>query len=76
MLTNKQEQTTLTADQQLASRQALQPLEAAQQFGSGVTQLIAGYPGREVIQPPAPAPSPLATGLRNCINISWYLQIN
>ena len=44
----------LTAQQQLLSRQALQPLEAAQQFGSGVTGLIAGYPGRDVIQPPAP----------------------
>ena len=53
----------LTAQQQLLSRQALQPLEAAQQFGSGVTQLIAGYPGRDVIQPAAPTPSPLATGL-------------
>ena len=53
----------LTAQQQLLSRQALQPLEAAQQFGSGVTQLIAGYPGRENILPPAATPSPLATGL-------------
>ena len=52
----------LTAQQQL-SRQALQPLEAAQQFGSGVTGLIAGYPGRDVIQPAAATPSPLATGL-------------
>ena len=41
------QQQLLTAEQQLLSRQALQPLEAAQQFGSGVTQLIAGYPGRE-----------------------------
>ena len=49
----------LTAQQQLLSRQALQPLEAAQQFGSGVTQLIAGYPGRENILPPAATPSPL-----------------
>ena len=56
-------QQQLTAQQQLASRQALQPLEAAQQFGSGVTQLIAGYPGRENILPPAATPSPLATGL-------------
>ena len=72
----QQEHNKLTAQQQLASRQALQPLEAAQQFGSGVTGLIAGYPGRENILPPSSTPSPLATGFRNCINISWYLQIN
>ena len=31
------QQQLLTADQQLAQRQAFQPLEAAQQFGSGIT---------------------------------------
>jgi hypothetical protein len=69
------EQQLLTADQQLASRQALQPLEAAQQFGSGVTQLIAGYPGREQILPPAPTPSPLATGLGTASTLAGIYRL-
>ena len=68
-------QQELTARQQLLSRQALQPLEAAQQFGSGVTQLIAGYPGREVIQPAAPAPSPLATGLGTASTLAGIYRL-
>jgi hypothetical protein len=69
------EQALLTADQQLASRQALQPLEAAQQFGSGVTQLIAGYPGREVITAPAASPSPLATGLGTASTLAGIYRL-
>ena len=65
----------LTAQQQLLSRQALQPLEAAQQFGSGVTSLIAGYPGRDVIQPPAPTPSPLATGLGTASTLAGIYRL-
>ena len=65
----------LTAQQQLLSRQALQPLEAAQQFGSGVTQLIAGYPGREQILPPTPAPSPLATGLGTASTLAGIYRL-
>ena len=65
----------LTAQQQLLSRQALQPLEAAQQFGSGVTQLIAGYPGRENILPPAPTPSPLATGLGTASTLAGIYRL-
>ena len=65
----------LTAQQQLASRQALQPLEAAQQFGSGVTQLIAGYPGRENILPPAATPSPLATGLGTASTLAGIYRL-
>jgi len=65
----------LTAQQQLLSRQALQPLEAAQQFGSGVTQLIAGYPGRENILPPAAAPSPLATGLGTASTLAGIYRL-
>ena len=68
-------QQQLTAQQQLASRQALQPLEAAQQFGSGVTQLIAGYPGRENILPPAPTPSPLATGLGTASTLAGIYRL-
>ena len=69
------EQQQLTARQQLLSRQALQPLEAAQQFGSGVTQLIAGYPGRENILPPAPTPSPLATGLGTASTLAGIYRL-
>ena len=65
----------LTAQQQLLSRQALQPLEAAQAFGSGVTQLIAGYPGREQILPPAAAPSPLATGLGTASTLAGIYRL-
>jgi len=65
----------LTAQQQLLSRQALQPLEAAQQFGSGVTQLIAGYPGRENILPPAATPSPLATGLGTASTLAGIYRL-
>ena len=68
-------QQLLTADQQLASRQALQPLEAAQQFGSGVTQLIAGYPGRDNILPPAATPSPLATGLGTASTLAGIYRL-
>ena len=69
------QQQLLTVDQQLASRQALQPLEAAQQFGSGVTQLIAGYPGRENILPPAATPSPLATGLGTASTLAGIYRL-
>ena len=68
-------QRELTAQQQLLSRQALQPLEAAQQFGAGVTQLIQGYPGRDVIQPPAPTPSPLATGLGTASTLAGIYRL-
>ena len=71
----RQQQQGLTAQQQLLSRQALQPLEAAQQFGSGVTQLIAGYPGRENILPPAAAPSPLATGLGTASTLAGIYRL-
>ena len=65
----------LTAQQQLLSRQALQPLEAAQQFGSGVTQLIAGYPGRENVLPATPAPSGLATGLGTASTLAGIYRL-
>ena len=68
-------QQDLTAQQQLLSRQALQPLEAAQQFGSGVTQLIAGYPGRVQTAPPAPTPSPLATGLGTASTLAGIYRL-
>jgi hypothetical protein len=69
------QQQLLTADQQLASRRALQDLEAAQQFGAGVTSLIAGYPGREVITAGAPAASPLATGLGTASTLAGIYRL-
>jgi hypothetical protein len=68
-------QRQLTAQQQLASRQALQPLEAAQAFGSGITQLIAGYPGRVQVAPPAPVASPLATGLGTASTLAGIYRL-
>ena len=56
------QQQQLSAQQQLAQRQAFQPLEAAERFGSGVTGLIAGYPGAEKTMT-SPSPSALQTGL-------------
>ena len=58
-----QQQATLAAQQQLAQRQAFQPLEASQALGQGVTSLIAGYPGRNIVTESTASPSPLATGL-------------
>ena len=58
-----QSQAELGAQQQLAYQQAYQPLQAAQQYGSGVMGLISGYPQRESTSPVAPAPSPLSTAL-------------
>ena len=57
-----QEQAELTARQQLAQQQLQQPLTAAQQYGSGVTSLIAGYPGKDVVTQ-QPGPSPVSTAL-------------
>jgi hypothetical protein len=57
-----QAQAGLTAQQQLAQQQLMQPLTAAQQYGSGVTSLIAGYPGTTQ-QTSQPGPSPVSTAL-------------
>ena len=56
------QQQLLSADQQLAQRQAFQPLEAAERLGAGIVPLISGYPGREQ-QTITPTPSALQTGL-------------
>ena len=64
-----------TARQQLAQRTAFQDLEGAQQLGAGVTQLIAGYPGRENIVPEAPAPSGLATGLGTASTLAGIYRL-
>ena len=57
-----QQQAQLTAQQQLAQQQLNQPLQAAQQYGSGVTSLIAGYPGKDILTN-QPGPSPISTAL-------------
>ena len=57
-----QQQAQLQAQQQLAQQQLQQPLTAAQQYGQGVTSLIAGYPGQNT-QVSAPSPSPIATAI-------------
>ena len=57
-----QAQAGLTAQQQLAQQQLMQPLTASQQYGSGVTSLIAGYPGTTQ-QTSQPGPSPVSTAL-------------
>jgi len=56
------QQQLLSADQQLAQRQAFQPLEAAQTLGAGIVPLISGYPGTEKTMT-TPSPSALQTGL-------------
>jgi hypothetical protein len=57
-----QTQAELAAGQQLAQQQLMQPLQATQALGSGITSLIAGYPGTQQtsIQP---SPTPLQTAL-------------
>jgi hypothetical protein len=55
-----QNQAQLQAEQQLAYSQLYQPLNIAQQYGSGVMGLISGYPGQTVTQT-APSPSGLQT---------------
>jgi hypothetical protein len=55
-------QAQLSADQQLAQAQLNQPLQAAQALGSGITSLIAGYPGQTQTQI-SPSPSLAQTAL-------------
>ena len=57
-----QRQAELQAQQQLAQQQLNQPMTAAQQYGQGVTSLIAGYPG-QISQGQVPVPGALQTGL-------------
>ena len=57
-----QQQALLSAQQQLAQKQAYQPLEAAQIYGAGIQPLIAGYPGRETTTQ-LPSPTALQTAL-------------
>jgi hypothetical protein len=52
----------LSAQQQLAQKQAYQPLEAAQIYGAGIQPLISGYPGKEMVTQ-TPSPTALQTAL-------------
>ena len=61
-LNQAQAQAGLGASQQLAQQQLAQPMTAAQQYGQGVTSLIAGYPG-QTQQTITPSPTPLSTAL-------------
>jgi len=61
-LQQSQEQAQLAAQQQLAQQQLMQPLQATQALGAGITGLIAGYPGSTQTQT-QPSPTPLQTAL-------------
>ena len=61
-LQQSQAQAELAAQQQLAQQQLMQPLQATQALGSGITGLIAGYPGSTQTQM-APSPTGLQTAL-------------
>jgi len=55
-------QAQLGAQQQLAQQQLQQPLTAANAYGSGVTSLIAGYPGQTQTTT-MPSPNPMMTAI-------------
>jgi len=57
-----QVQAQLAAQQQLAQQQLQQPLTAANAYGSGVTSLIAGYPGQTQTTT-MPSPNPMMTAI-------------
>jgi len=58
-----QQQAELSAQQQLAQQQFQQPLQAAQQYGAGITSLISGYPGGQTVgQTPVPGIAQTAIG--------------
>ena len=57
-----QRQAELEAQKQLEFQRIYQPLQTAQQYGAGITPLIAGYPQQTQIQA-TPSPTALQTGL-------------
>jgi hypothetical protein len=62
-LSQAQQQAELSAQQQLAQQQFQQPLQAAQQYGAGITSLISGYPGGQTVgQTPVPGIAQTAIG--------------
>jgi hypothetical protein len=62
-LQQAQQQAQLAAQQQLAQQQMMQPLQAAQAYGSGIMGLISGYPGQQTVgQVPVPGIAQTAIG--------------
>ena len=61
-LNQQQQQQTLGAQQQLAQQKLNQPMTATQNYGTGITQLIAGYPG-QTTQTTQPSANPLMTAI-------------
>ena len=59
-----QAQAEADAARQAAQMAAYEPLQRAQQFGTGVTGLMGGYPGQVTFAPDAPAASPLSSALQ------------
>ena len=59
-----QAQAEADAARQTAQMAAYEPLQRVQQFGTGVTGLIGGYPGQVTFAPDAPAASPLSSALQ------------
>ena len=57
-----QQQAELEAQKQLEFQRLYQPLQTAQQYGAGITPLIAGYPQQTQTQV-TPSPTALQTGL-------------
>jgi len=71
-----QQQALLSAQQQLAQKQAYQPLEAAQIYGAGIAPLISGYPGKETVtQMPSPSGLQSALGVAGTL-ASIYGKLN
>ena len=79
-----QRQAELEAQKQLEFQRAYQPLQTAQQFGSGVMGLISGYP-QQTQQQIAPSPTALQTGLGSLATLAGiyksfqpnqYLKLN
>jgi hypothetical protein len=69
-----QQQALLSAQQQLAQKQAYQPLEAAQIYGAGIQPLISGYPGRTE-QTQVPSPSALQTALGTAATLAGIYKL-
>ena len=79
-----QRQAELEAQKQLEYQKIYQPLQTAQQFGSGVMGLISGYP-QQTQQTIAPSPTALQTGLGSLATLAGiyksfqpnqYLKLN
>lgn len=59
-----QAQAEADATRQANQMAAYEPMQRTQQFGSGVTGLMGGYPAQTVFSPDAPGASPLSSALQ------------